>query len=81
MQSAYQWLRLRPDGEDPDTEVSAYASSRSEPIRSDIYYPASADGPEDGDEVRYSLEGTDTASFDIDGVDCLSVDKETIHER
>ena len=50
-----------PDGTDTDLCLRA---SRSEPIGSDIYYPASATD-EDRDEIRYSLEG-DIASFDID---------------
>ena len=37
---------------------------RSSPVDAEIYQPVRAEDP-DGDEVRYSLEGTDTASFDI----------------
>ena len=52
-------------GTDPDRGVCLYVR-RSSPVGAEIYNPARATDP-DGDEVRYSLEGTDAAAFRIDG--------------
>ena len=51
------------DGDDSDRGVCLHVP-RSSPVDAEIYQPVRAEDP-DGDEVRYSLEGTDTASFDI----------------
>ena len=50
-------------GTDPDRGVCLYVK-RSAPVGARIYQPARADDSDD-DEVRYSLEGTDVAYFDI----------------
>ena len=50
-------------GTDPDRGVCLYVK-RSAPVGARIYQPARAEDPDD-DEVRYSLEGTDVAYFDI----------------
>ena len=52
-------------GTDADRGVCLYVR-RSSPIGAEIYNPARAEDP-DGDEVRYSLEGTDAGTFRIDG--------------
>jgi len=50
-------------GSDPNRGVCLYVR-RSTPVGGEIYNPARAED-QDGDEVRYSLEGTDTAYFGI----------------
>ena len=52
------------DGLDSGTADICLYVRRSAPAGSDIYYPARATDP-DRDEVHYSLEGTDAASFNI----------------
>ena len=51
------------DGDDPDRGVCLHVK-RSSPVGAEVYQPARAEDP-DGDEVRYSLEGADTAFFEI----------------
>ena len=50
-------------GTDPDRGVCLRVQ-RNSPVGAKVYQPARAEDPDD-DEVRYSLEGTDTASFEI----------------
>ena len=50
-------------GDAPDRGVCLHVK-RSSPVGAAIYQPARAEDP-DGDDVRYSLEGADTASFEI----------------
>ena len=52
------------DGPDSGTADICLYVRRNAPAGSDIYYPARATDP-DRDEVHYSLEGTDAASFNI----------------
>ena len=52
------------DGADSGTADICLYVRRSAPAGSDIYYPARATDP-DRDEVHYSLDGTDAASFNI----------------
>ena len=51
---------------DTNPETFCMNVKRSSPVGEGIYYPVSATDEDRGDEVRYSMEGNDSAHFDIE---------------
>ena len=78
---SYKWVREAPLENQPpafpETNTSSYTCpedietdyclsvSKSTPVGDEIYNPARAADPDQYDEVRYSLEGSDTDSFGV----------------